>query len=345
MIPRWCVTLLASCACAILLGACAGSPAVSNVPQPSASGELDPPSFPAEPVDAATLTAYDQGLPLDLREEDEPRVEDGATVHDVSWLSPFGGRVSAWLVVPDGDGPFGGLVYLHGSETWRDDFLDEAIAMAHGGAVSLVVDAPFARTGDDRRPALLAFEDPEAERDMTAQTIVDVRRAFEILAARDDVDDERLGFVGHSWGASLGVVLAAVDPRPGSLVLITGRPSWTGFLASSDDEWVVRQRERSGADAWDRYLRLMAPLDAMAEIANVDATRLFLQYGTADTVVPTDVSAELIEAATGARADMYDAGHALDEGATADRVGWLVERLDLRTIPSAIIDEVGLPDR
>jgi dienelactone hydrolase len=345
MIRRWHGTLLASSACALLLGACSGSPAVSNSPLPSVTEELDPPSFPAEPVDASSLTAYDPGLPLDLRTEDEPRVEAGATVHDVSWLSPFGGRVSAWLVVPAGDGPFGGLVYLHGSETWRDDFLDEAIAMAHGGAVSLVVDAPFARTGDDRRPALLAFEDPEAERMMTAQAIVDVRRAFDVLAARDDVDAERLGFVGHSWGASLGVVLAAVDQRPGSLVLITGRPSWTGFLASSDDAWVVRQRERSGAVAWDRYLRLMAPLDAMAEIDNVDATRLYLQYGTADTVVPADVSAELIEAATGARADLYDAGHALDEAATADRVGWLVERLALAPIPPAIVDEVGLPDR
>jgi dienelactone hydrolase len=330
--------------CAIVLGACTGEPsasdAVASVPE-----EIVPPSFPADPVDAAHLTAYDAALPLDLREEDEPRDEDGATVHDVSWLSPFGGRVSAWLVVPDGEGPFAGLVYLHGSETWRDDFLDEALAMAHGGAVSLVLDAPFARTGDDRRAALLAFEDPEAERAMTVQAVVDVRRAYDVLAARDDVDPERLGFVGHSWGASLGVILAAVDPRPSTLVLITGRPSWTGFLSASDEEWVARERERAGAEVWDRYLRLMAPLDAMAEIGNVDASRLYLQYGTADAVVPTEVSAELIEAASGARSDLYDAGHALDDAATADRVAWLVDRLGLEPIPPAILDEVGLPDR
>jgi dienelactone hydrolase len=330
--------------CLLALGACAGSPP-AGAPG-SAGASLPPvPSFPAEPVDAATLTAYDPGLPLDEREEAEPRQEDGATVHDVSWASPFGGRVSAWLVVPEGDGPFAGLVYLHGSETWRDDFLDEAIAMAHGGAVSLVVDAPFARMGDDRHYALADFADPEDERAMTAQAIVDVRRAFDVLSARDDVDPERLGFVGHSWGASLGVVLAAVDPRPTSLVLIAGRPSWTGFLADADEEWVARERERLSAEEWDRYLRLMAALDAMAEIGNVDSTRLYLQYGTADDVVPVDVSAELIDAADGARADLYDAGHALDDAATADRAAWLVERLGLATIPPAALAEVGLPDR
>jgi dienelactone hydrolase len=331
----------------ILLAGCAGGPG-SSAAQPDRSvvpSDATIPSFPPEPVDAATLTAYDAARPLDLREEDEPRDEAGVTVHDVSWASTFGGRVTAWLVVPEGEGPFAGLVYLHGSETWRDDFLDEAIAMARGGAVSLVLDAPFARMGDNRHFALADFGDPEDERAMTAQAIVDVRRAYDVLAARDDVDPARLGFVGHSWGASLGVVLAAVDPRPSSLVLITGRPSWTGFLESTDEEWVARERGRLPEEDWDRYLRLMAPLDAMAEIGNVDAERLYLQYGTTDDVVPENVSSELIDAADGARTDLYDAGHALDDSATADRVGWLVERLGLEPIPAAVVDEVGLPDR
>jgi len=347
MIPRGRRALL-PLAYGFVLAACTAVPDAGGSAAPSAQSApsgIEAPSFPPEAVDAATLTAYDPGLPLDLRDEAEPRDEEGATVHDVSWLSPFGGRVSAWLVVPDGEGPFGGLVFLHGSETWRDDFLDEAVAMAHGGAVSLVIDAPFARTGDDRRHALSDFADPEDERAMTAQAIVDVRRAYDLLAARDDVDPRRLGFVGHSWGASLGIVLAAVDARPSWLVLITGRPSWTGFLATSEEDWVVRERERLGQEAWERYLRLMAPLDAMTEIGNVDASRLYLQYGTADAVVPAEVSAELIDAAPGARADLYDAGHALDDAATADRVAWLVDRLDLAPIPAAVLDEVGLPDR
>jgi dienelactone hydrolase len=331
-----------------MVAACSGSPTPggggSGDPAPSQSA-VTAPSFPAEPVDAATLTAYDMQTPLDLREEAEARDQDGIAVHDVSWISPFGGRVSAWLVVPPGDGPFAGLVYLHGSETWRDDLLDEAVAMAHAGAVSLVLDAPFARTGDDRRPALLAFDDPQAERAMSAQAVVDARRAYDLLVTRDDVDSDRLGFVGHSWGASLGVVLAAVDPRPTALVLITGRPSWTGFLRTADAEWVQRERDRLAAGEWERYLDLMAPLDAMAEIGAVDASRLYLQYGTADDVVPPEVAQELLDAGAGARSDLYDAGHALDDEATADRVSWLVERLGLQPVPQSVLDEVGLPDR
>lgn len=324
--------------------ACASTGSAGSDPSAPPSLAL-PPSWPAEPIAAAQLAAYDASAPMDLREEAPARDDGGVAVHNVSWVSPGGGRVSAWLVVPPGAGPFSGLVYLHGSETWRDDFLDEAIAMAHGGAVSLVIDAPFARMGEDRRYALTAFDDAEAERAMTAQTLVDLRRAYDILVDRDDVDANRLGFVGHSWGASLGAVLAAVDPRPSSLVLITGRPSWTGFLETSDEEWVNRARERLPAADWDLYISLMAPLDAMAEIDGVDAERLYLQYGTADTVVPPDVSEQLIEAAPGAAVDLYDAGHALNDEATADRVAWLAERLTLEPISEEILAGVGLPDR
>jgi hypothetical protein len=41
----------------------------------------------------------------------------------------------------------------------------------------------------------------------------------------------------------------------------------------------------------------------------------------------------------------YDAaGHALNADATADRIAWLVERLDLGLVPASVVAKVGLPD-
>ena len=233
---------------------------------------------------------------------------------------------------------------MHGSETDRNDFLDEAVAIAHGGAVSLVLDAPFARTGDSRHAYLQNYGLPERERGMTAQAIVDARRAYDLLVARPDVDSARLGFVGHSWGASLGAVLASVDPRPAALVLMSGRPSWTGFLRESNDGFAVSARDLYGPEKWERYLTVMAPLDALPAIGGVDPDRLYLQYGTADDVIPTMISQELLDAAPDAKVDLYDAGHDLDETATADRMAWVVDRLALAAIGADVIAGVGLPD-
>jgi len=328
----------------VLLAACS-VPAASASPHPSVGDPIGSPA-PTTPADATALTSYDPTEPIDLQEAAAPReLADGVTLHDVSWASPTGGRASAWLVVPAGSGPFAAILYQHGTETDRNDFLDEAVAMAHGGAVGLVVDAPFARRGADRRNFLQYYSLPERERDMTAEAITDLRRGIDLLVARPDVDPTRIGFVGHSWGASLGVVLAAVDPRPSALILLSGRPSWTGFLAGTRIASITRTRERIGEEAWHEYIDAMAPFDAMMEIANVDATRLYLQYGTRDDVVPPGVAQQLVDAAGGAKIDWYNSGHALDEAATADRVAWLVERLGLGEIGPEVVAEVGLPDQ
>jgi cephalosporin-C deacetylase-like acetyl esterase len=340
MIPPRAARLAGPIAILLVLTACAS---------PGATGSVSPTSVPsptATPLpDLASLTTYDPTSPLDLRLEAEPvDAGDGVSVQDVSWASPGGGRVTAWLVVPAGDGPFAGIVYLHGSETDRDDLLDEAVAMAHGGAASLVLDAPFARRGSDRRAFLQYYSIPERERDMTAQAVVDVRRAYDLLSGRPDIDPARLGFVGHSWGASLGAVIAAVDPRPAALVLLSGRPSWTEFLATTTLTSIQRTRARIGEEDWQAYLRTMAPFDAQPNIAGVAAQRLYLQYGKLDDVVPVAVARHLVDAAPGAEVGWYDAGHALDEAATADRVAWLVDRLGLTQISEAVLATVGLPD-
>src|SRR5512137_3110804 len=55
---------------------------------------------------------YDRSAPLDLR---EAGVQDrgGVKVHDISYASPKGGRVPAYLVVPAGKGPFAAAIWGH----------------------------------------------------------------------------------------------------------------------------------------------------------------------------------------------------------------------------------------
>ena len=78
---------------------------------------------------------YDAKAPLDLKVlGTEKRGE--ATVYDVTYASPKGGVVPAYLVVPaQGKGPFAGVIWGHwywtNSEMRnRKQFLDEAVALA-----------------------------------------------------------------------------------------------------------------------------------------------------------------------------------------------------------------------
>ena len=67
--------------------------------------------------------------------------------HDLSYASPMGGRVTAYLVAPPGAGAFAGqhagIIFWHPGDADRAFFLDEAVVLARAGGVSLLIDAPW----------------------------------------------------------------------------------------------------------------------------------------------------------------------------------------------------------
>src|ERR1051325_9422773 len=146
---------------------------------------------------------YDQKAPLNLKQIGVQR-RANATVYDITYDSPKGGLVPAYLVVPKGRGPFAAVVWGHwywqnSSMRNRREFLDEAIALAPAGLVSLLPDHPISR------PGYVPIKDPLDERNATQflQEVVDMQRGVDVLTARRDVDPKRIGYVGHSCNASV----------------------------------------------------------------------------------------------------------------------------------------------
>src|SRR5262245_7290404 len=85
---------------------------------------------------------------------------EGAKVYDVTYVSPKGGRVTAYLVTPVVAGPHAGIVFGHWGPGDRTEFLPEAKLYAAAGAVSLLVDYPWVRPAPWRKK-LRYLEDPE----------------------------------------------------------------------------------------------------------------------------------------------------------------------------------------
>ena len=55
---------------------------------------------------------YDKNAPLDLKIIGTQKRGD-VTVYDITYASPKGGVVPAYLVVPTGNGPFAGVIWGH----------------------------------------------------------------------------------------------------------------------------------------------------------------------------------------------------------------------------------------
>ena len=284
----------------------------------------------AKPIaELRRMFEYQQNAPLDVKENG---VEDknGIRIHDISYASPKGGRVTAYLVVPARKGKLAGIIFMHQRPGSRKAFLDEALKFAEAGAVSLLIDAPFSRTGESKRDFDPTVTKPEYDRDIYIQTVVDLRRGVDLLLSRSDVDPKRIGFVGFSFGAHTGAILAGVEKRIKAYVIISGAPSLTQFLRTSTIPAIVETRNSLTKEQQENYFTTLASVDPISYIGYVAPSALFLQFGKKDRYPSEEMQILYAKAASNPKlVKTYDAGHELNEEARADRAEWLRKQLKL----------------
>ncbi|MEM6705322.1 MAG: SUMF1/EgtB/PvdO family nonheme iron enzyme, partial [Acidobacteriota bacterium] len=63
---------------------------------------------------------------------------------------------------------------------------------------------------------------PNQHRDIFAQQVIDVRRTVDYLSTRADIDGESIALMGMSYGAEYAAVIAAVEKRLKTVILLAG---------------------------------------------------------------------------------------------------------------------------
>lgn len=276
-------------------------------------------SIAAAPTPApAALFDYDRAAPLEVREVSRITQED-AVVRDVTFVG-VKEPVRAYIVAPvSARPPYAGLLYVHWlgkpETTNRTEFLVEAVALAHAGAVSVLVDAMWAA------PKWYEERVPEDDYAHALRQVIELRRAMDLLLAQPDVDPKRIAYVGHDFGAMYGTVMGAVDGRASTYVLMAGTPHFA--------DWFLFARQPKDPAA---YRAQLAPLDPANFAARLAPAPVFFQFAAHDEYVSASSAAEFYNAAA-PRKQMatYDAHHDLQvPAATADRITWLMRTLNLQ---------------
>ncbi|MBP7864891.1 MAG: hypothetical protein KA419_02995 [Acidobacteria bacterium] len=257
--------------------------------------------------------------------------------------SPPGPPAGAFLAVPDGklwvekagEGP-AGVLFMHWGQGDRTEFLSEAAVYARAGAVSLCLDAPWGRP-DPWRQIGEDVTQPERTRAMYVQTVIDLRRAVDVLLA-EGVDPARIAFVGHSFGATWGGSLAGVEKRIRTCVLMGGLPNVADFSASGAPKWdalKARMTALVAAPLREAYARAVGPVSAVNLVGLAPPSSVFFQFGTQDSYIPRQAALDYVAAAKEPkRVGWYPCSHEfLDLEATRDRLSWLAAELGLKLPP------------
>jgi uncharacterized protein len=268
------------------------------------------------------LFEYDESAPL--RVERGPPVASGSEAFDrfeISYASPRGGRATATLLVPHGPGPFPAMILQHGLPGTRLDTLARAGRYAASGVVTLSVDAPFARRG----PAGLANSVSFTSRDRRdqIQLIVDLRRAVDLLTRRDDIDPDRIAYLGVSYGGAMGGLLAGIERRIKSYVLAVGDGGLVEHFTADGAglERLSPARRRS-------WLTAMEPIEPLYFVRHAAPSELLFQNALEDEAVALEDAARYQRAGSEPKDTLwYESGHFLPVEAHCDAAAWLRERL------------------
>ena len=281
------------------------------------------------------LFDYDQSQPPDIHEAGVEH-RDGVSIRDITFAGPLRPAIQAYLAAPGGAGPFAGILFGHWFEPRapscnRTQFVDEAVALARSGVVSLLVDMLFPWRASP------SANDAGYDRNLVVQQIVELRRALDVLVAHAGVDPQRLAFVGHDFSGMYGSLLAAVDPRPRAYVLMAGTPRFADWFLKYWPSYLDGEQREA-------YLSSMAAVDPIRFAGRAAPAALFFQFARRDVYVPEAVALEYFAAASEPkRLEWYDAEHDMNEAARRDRVEWLGGQLGLGPSPIASTRSAGSP--
>lgn len=182
----------------------------------------------AEPVDDATfqvfarLFDYDP-VPLDATVEAVDDSHGAWREERVSFAAAYADeRVSARLFLPrNATAPYPAIVHFPGGD---------ALLLGDSDDAGLLHIEPFLRTGRaviypvyqgtfERRPSHVPG--PIGTRSLIVQQVKDVRRTIDYLESRSDIDSDRLGFHGLSYGSTRSPYILAIEDRFRAAMLVS----------------------------------------------------------------------------------------------------------------------------
>jgi dienelactone hydrolase len=156
-----------------------------------------------------TPTATATPTPVPTRTPIAPGEGTAATLH-----TPDGLALVAALYLPDGEGPFPGVVLAHmggsNKEAWGD--VPKLLRLAGYAVVSFDFRGHGQSAGD--------LDPPRAATDLGT--------ALAFLRAHPQVDGGRIGLVGASMGGMASVIVGADDPQVRAVVAISSSPDAAG---------------------------------------------------------------------------------------------------------------------
>jgi uncharacterized protein len=215
--------------------------------------------------------------------------------------------VPAILLLPPATAAVPAAILVHGYSSRREVMTDTiGRALFSRGIASLSIELPLHGTRADPLQAQ-SSRNPLAMMKLWKLALSEVRTGLNYLAARSEINGNRLAIVGYSMGAYLSVTVAAEEKLVKAVVLAAGGDLPEGAPIAAMARMVV---------------------DPVRSVARLAGRPLLMVNGKHDRTITPAQARRLYEAAKDPKTIMwYDSGHRLPEAASTAAADWLKQQL------------------
>ena len=164
-----------------------------------------------------------------------------------------------------------------------------------------------------RRPAgsrlRLVSTDLEHSLGAVRQTVLDVRRAAAWLAARPEIDAERLGICGTSLGSFMGSLTAEMEPRLKRVAIVLGGGGLVDAFYDHPRANAIRTLYEVMGGSKEKLQARLEIIDPLTRAGNLKDRQIIMIGAARDDIVPPAATRRLWEALGQPRILWYDSTH------------------------------------
>lgn len=241
-------------------------------------------------------------------------------VNEGTYVTADSFRISAYITQPvalKNNAPL--IIFNHWGEGNKNEFLAEAISFSSAGFICILPDEPwlcpkskinsFSRQGDI----------------MVRQAVINTQVAIDLAEANYPIDTNHIYVVGHSYGCASGSILSAIEPRIDYFIFMTGVYSTTETASNSTQKDFMDWRT-SRPEEFNKWITKMKPYDPDLYLPHKKAPCL-IQVAKKDEFITKQENKKFIKITPKPKkVKWYDATHALNDEAQADRKTWVMQK-------------------
>ena len=208
-----------------------------------------------------------------------------ATIYNIQYTGGNNMMVTAWLIIPKNNlRKYPAVIFLHGMGQDKNAFLANAIGLAGKSFASLLIDDPPALPVS-QKINYQNYSEPLKELLVHRQSVINIRRGIDLLEQHPKIDGDRIAFTGIEYGAWTGAIVAGVEFRILTYILINCPTQPSSELRISNDPKIVKKRNSITSEQLNQYEATTKKLDPENYLPYHRNSTILFQISYEDSII------------------------------------------------------------